>query len=169
LACAALSALSYDGFFAREGIEMAEFNRTESMRTESAASIAPGGAVATGILHEAEIWTSAQCELLAGIGTIWADWLSRQREAIDASARSFQQMVECRNLVDVAQLQQQWLADTARRGASDIGSLARDSVALTWRLAGGDRPGGRGQASPMRSAARAKSGDEATVQRAAAE
>jgi hypothetical protein len=149
---------------------MTDFNRSESLRADFGMSgIAPGGAVATSILQEAEIWTSAHCELLSGIATIWTDLLDRQREAIDASARSFQQMVECRNLADMAQLQQQWLADTARRGASDLSNLTRDSLALTCRVAAGDRLGARSQPSPMRSGARAKSGDEAPVQRAAAE
>jgi hypothetical protein len=151
-------------------MEMTEFNRTENMRTESAvSSVAPGGAIATGILHEAEAWTSAQCELLSAIGTIWADWLNRQREAFDAGARSFQQIVESRNLAEIAHIQQQWLADTARRGASDLSSLARDSVALTWRVAGADSLGRRSQSPPTRGATRVRSGDEAPVQRAAAE
>jgi len=60
--------------------------------------MAPGGAVAAGFLREAEAWTGAQCELLSAMGAIWTDWLRRQHEAIDASARSLQQMLECRNL-----------------------------------------------------------------------
>jgi hypothetical protein len=149
---------------------MTDFNRTESLRPDFGMSgVAPGGAVTTGILQEAEIWTSAHCELLSGIATIWTDLLDRQREAIDASARSLQQMFECRNLADMAELQQQWLADTARRSASDLSSMARDSLALTCRVAAGDRLSARSQSSPMRGEARAKSGDEAPAQRAAAE
>ncbi len=64
---------------------------------------------------------------LSGMGAIWADWLQRQREAIDASARSFQQMFECRNPADFAQIQQQRLAEAARRGACDMSALACDS------------------------------------------
>ena len=144
---------------------MTEFNRSE--RTGD--GIAPGGAVAAGVLREAEAWASAQCELLSGIGAIWTDWLRRQQEAIDASARSLQQMFECRNPTDLAQIQQEWLTGTARRSASDISTLACDSMALTWRVVGADRLGPRSQASPMRGSARAKSGDEAPLQRAAAE
>src|SRR6266851_10485168 len=123
---------------------MAEFNRTESIES----GIAPGGAVAAGVLREAEAWTSAQCELLSGMGAIWTDWLRRQQEALDASARSLQQMVECRNPADLAQIQQEWLAGTARRSASDISTLASDSMALTWRVVGADRLAERGSASP---------------------
>jgi len=143
---------------------MTEFNRTESM-----SGIAPGGAVATGLLREAETWASAQCEFVSGMRAIWTDWLRRQQEAIDASARSLQQMFECRNPADFAQTQQQWLADTVRRGASDFSTLASESMALTWRVVGADRLGLRGQPSASRVTARAKSGDEAPVHRAAAE
>jgi hypothetical protein len=149
---------------------MTDFNRSESMRADSAVSgVAPGSAVATSVLREAEAWTSAQWELLSGMGALWTDWLQRQRETIDASSRSFQQIVESRDLADIAHIQQQWLADTARRGASDINTLACDSVALALRIAGPDRFGVRDRSSQMRGTGRAKSGDEAPLQRAAAE
>jgi hypothetical protein len=141
---------------------------TESYRTEGALSgIVPGDTVANCVLREAEAWTSAQCELVSGIGVVWTDWLKRQREAIDASARSLQQMFECRNPADFAQIQQQWIADAARRGASDISALACDAMALTWWAAAVDRV--RGPSSPVRGTGRAKSCDDAPVQRAAAE
>lgn len=92
---------------------MNETNRAET----STAAIGPGRGLAAGMLREIESWSSAQCELLSGIGTIWSDWLRRQREAIDASSRTLQQMYECRNVADLMRLQQQWLADirAARR------------------------------------------------------
>ena len=144
---------------------MAEFNRVDSTATGSP----PGSAVAAGVLREAEAWTSAQGELLSGMGAIWTDWLRRQQEAIDASARSLQQMFECRNPADFAQLQQDWLASTARRSAADISTLACDSMALSWRVVGADHLGWRGKSPPLRTGGRAKSGEEAPLQREAAE
>jgi len=143
---------------------MTEFNRTEGIGS----GIAPGGAVAAGDLRGAEAWTSAQCELLSGMGAIWTDWLRRQQEAIDASAQSVQQMFECRNPADLAQIQQEWLAGTAKRSVSDISALACDSMALGWRVVGADRLGSGGKSSTPRSTERAKSADE-VPQRAAAE
>jgi hypothetical protein len=140
---------------------MTEFNRTESSMS--------GGKIAAGVMREAETWTSAQCELLSGMGAIWTDWLRRQQEAIDASARTLQQMLECRNPADFAQTQQQWLADAARRSAADISTLACESMALTCRVVGAECLDGRGQSSPVRGSGRAKSGDEAPLQREAAE
>jgi Phasin protein len=144
---------------------MTELNRSEGL----ASGIAPGGAVTAGVLREAEAWSSAQCELLSGMGALWAEWMKRQREAIDASARSLQQMSECRNFADLVHLQQQWFAEAARRGASDISSWASDAVALTCRVAGAERAGTRGLVSAARGRASAKSGEEAPLQRAAAE
>ena len=151
---------------------MNETNRTES----STAAPAPGRAITAGMLREMESWSSAQCELLAGIGTIWTDWLRRQREAIDASAHSLQQMFECRNFADLVQLQQQWLSDSARRSTADAANLASESAALTWRVTGADRLAGRVQQAVRTAvrtkaddpAARAKS-DEHSVQRVAAQ
>lgn len=143
---------------------MSDFHRNEN----TISGVGPGGAVAAGVLREAEAWTSAQCELLSGMGTIWAEWMRRQREAIDVSARSLQQMYECRNVVDLFQLQQQFLTETARRSASDISNMACDAVALTWRVTGADRPGLRGSLSP-RNRTPAKPEEGAPVQRAAAE
>ena len=78
-------------------------------------------------------------------------------------------MFECRNPADFTQTQQQWLADATRRSASDISTLASESMALTWRVVGADRLGLGGQHSPVRGTGRAKPGDEAPLQRAAAE
>ena len=143
---------------------------TELNRDGGAASgTAPGGAVAAGVLREAESWTSAQCELLSGIEELWADWMKRQREAVDASIRSLRQMCECRAFADLVQIQQQWFTDAARRGASDVGTLASDAVALTWRVAGAGRSRGRGSSSATQGRMPAKSSEDAPMQRVAAE
>ena len=143
---------------------MTEFARAESSNTAAL----PGGAVAVCLLREAENWRSAQCELLSGIGAIWADWLKRRREAIDASARALHQMTQCRDIADLVEIQQQWLADSARRNALDLSSLACESMALPWRFAATDRVSWREQ-SPARSPVRARSASEPTVERVAAE
>jgi phasin protein len=145
---------------------MTEFHHTET----SASGTPPGGAVAASVLREAEAWTTAQCEFLSGMAAIWTDWFRRWRDSVDASARSFQRMLECRNPADLAQLQQQWLADAAQRNAADLGNLASESVALTWRVVGADRRAARQPSPPARttgSAARPKSGEDAALQHAA--
>ena len=143
---------------------MAEFARTEGVNTAALS----GGAVAVSLLREAENWRSAQCELLSGIGAIWADWLKRRREAIDASARALHQMSQCRDIADLVEIQQQWLADSVRRNALDLSNLACESMALPWRFAATDRVSWPEQ-SQARSPARARSASEPTVERVAAE
>lgn len=133
-----------------------------------AKGMAPGSAVAVGVLREAEIWTSAQCELLSGMGARWADWMTRQCEAIDASSRALLQMYECRTLADLAELQRRWFADAARRGASDFGAWASDAVAVTRRTADED-PAASVLSVSGRPRAAAKLGEETSAPRAAAE
>ena len=110
---------------------MAEFNRSEDARSGMALADETTAAVA----RQAEVWASAQRELLSGIEAMWTGWMQRRREAFDASTRSLTEICECRNLVDVVQIQQQWLADAVRRTASDVSALADDAAALTRRVA----------------------------------
>lgn len=145
---------------------MTEFNRTES----AAGAAAPAAPIAA-MLREAESWTRAQCELLSGIEAIWAQWMQRQRAAIDASAGALQQMTGCRNFVDLMHIQQQWFADAVRRGASDVSALTSDAVAL-GRLAAGmqtSRAGAPDRPSPPRTAPPAHAGEHRAEQRQAAE
>lgn len=114
---------------------MSEFNRGNSAK----AWPAPGTAVAAAVLREAEAWARTQSELLYGVEAIWSGWLKRQGEAIDAGTRSLRQMFDCRTPAELIQLQQQWVADTMCRAASDIGNLAKDATAVTQRAAGADR------------------------------
>lgn len=145
---------------------MSEFNRGNSAKNWPA----PGTAVAAAVLRETEAWARAQSELLSGVEAIWAGWLQRQGEAIDAGTRSLRQMFDCRNPAELVQLQQQWIADTMCRAASDIGCLARDATAVTQRAAGADRFAASLRDQPARQGqppTQAKEG--AAVQRAAAE
>ena len=145
---------------------MSEFNRTTAANPWPA----PGTAVAAAVLREAEAWARTQSELLSGVEAIWAGWLKRQGEAIDAGARSLRQMFDCRNPAELVQLQQQWVADTMCSAVSGIGDLARDATAMTQRAAGADRfaPSLREQFADNRSPA-AQPDEAAAMQRAAAE
>lgn len=147
---------------------MSEFNRGMSAK----AIPAPGTAVAAAVLREAEAWARTQSELLSGVEAIWTGWLKRQGEAIDAGTRSLRQMLDCRNPAELMQLQQQWVADTMCRAASDIGNLARDATAVTQRAGAASanrfatslRDQLAGQGTPP-----ASPNEGAAVQRAAAE
>ena len=141
---------------------MSEYNKGTATKPWPA----PGTAVAAAVLREAEAWARTQSELLSGVEAIWSGWLKRQGEAIDAGARSLRQMFDCRNPAELVQLQQQWVAETMCRAASDIGNLARDATAMTQRAASADR-----FASSLRDqlAGQSQASEGAAVQRAAAE
>ena len=129
----------------------------------------PGTAVAAAVLREAEAWARTQSELLLEAEAIWAGWLKRQGEAIDAGTRSLRQMLDCRNPAELVQLQQQWVADAMCRAASDIGNLAGDASAMARRAAGADSPAGPLRDQPTPNRAPAAPPTEAAAQRAAAE
>jgi len=97
-------------------------------------------AVVTVMLRQAEAWASAQSRLLSDVEQLWADWTTWQREAMEASNRTLQRMGECRNLADLAQLHQHWIADTTRRATLNFGTLANDAAALTGRIGKTERP-----------------------------
>ena len=142
---------------------MAEFNRSEDARS----GMAPGSETAAAVARQAEVWASAQRELLSGVEAMWTGWMQRRREAFDASTRSLTQICECRNLVDVVQIQQQWLADAVRRTTSDVSALADDAAALTRRVARvAPTSDATGQHAPPR---RQGAEDEAPLRREAAE
>jgi hypothetical protein len=102
---------------------MAEFKRTEGV-----AGSLFGGALASAWLRDAQAWTGLQCELLSGVEALWAECARRQGEAIEASTRTVQGLLDGSNVVEVAQIQRDWLASAARRTADTLGRWAGDSA-----------------------------------------
>lgn len=143
---------------------MAKFNRSEDARS----GMALGSETAAAVARQAEAWASAQSELLSGVEAMWTGWMQRRREALDASARSLTQICECRNLVDVVQIQQQWFTDAVRRTAFDLSALTDDAAALTWRVAR-VAPTGDVTRQPTPPTPRQGAEDEAPLHREAAE
>jgi hypothetical protein len=93
------------------------------------------GSAATLVLRQAEMWLRAQSDLLSNVDRMWTRWMQRQHEAISVSVRSLTQISECRDLGNIIQIQQRWLAHTVERTTSDWSALAKDAVELTWRVA----------------------------------
>src|SRR5438046_338511 len=101
----------------------------EFPRTENAAGL--GGAAAAAWLRDAQAWTGLQCELLSGIEALWTECARRQSEAIEASARTMQSLLDGRHYVEIGQLQRDWLASAARRTADAAGRWAADGAVQT--------------------------------------
>jgi len=108
---------------------MTQYQKEDARNATEAASV-----VGAAVLQEAESWTRAQCELVSGFGKIWTRLLHWQREAIDASARSFTEISEARDLGNILQIQQQWFEGAVRRTTSNWSELAKDAATLTWRV-----------------------------------
>jgi hypothetical protein len=119
---------------------MPQLNQTKNASDEmtSAASTA---------FKQAETLTRAQCELLSGIEAISRRLMQWQREAIDASARSLSDIAESRDLGNVLQIQQQWIAGAAQRTASNWSELMNEAATLTWRVTRIDRASEQSQSS----------------------
>jgi len=100
----------------------------EFRQTEGATGF--GGAAAAAWLRDAQAWTGLQCELLSGIEALWAECARRQSEAIEASARTLQGLFDGRHLIEIAQLQRDWVASATRRTADAADRWAGDSAAL---------------------------------------
>ena len=110
---------------------------TKTDQAESAAvGVTPAAVLTSAFLKGAEIWMNGHGEVLAAMEAVMADWIGRRREAIDVWSRSFEKMCECRDLVDLARVQQAWLCDTIRLTASDIRVLAGDTAASCTGTAG---------------------------------
>lgn len=84
-------------------------------------------AIATG----GDAWMEGQAELLEQVDQMSQRWMQRQREAIDAARQSIAEMQRARDLADVMRVQQEWLAGTWQRLASDFQALT--SLALQYQ------------------------------------
>ena len=145
---------------------------TKASQAESTRSgIIPGAVLTPAFLKEAEIWMNAQGEVLSVMEAAMADWMRRQREAIDTWSRSLQKMCECRDPVDFVQTQQDWICDTIRLAAFDIRALAGDTATLTRKMTSGfENPvGSPDDDVPRTRRGRPEAGGSQPVERVAAE
>jgi hypothetical protein len=126
--------------------------------------IATGSAILSDFLSATAGWISTQGAFLSGMETIWMKWAKRQRETVDVSSRSLQKMWECRNPLELARAQQEWLFETIQQTTVDVRTAAEHLATLSRKIADDVKsaphvPRGEG----LRSAPRA------SVERAAAE
>jgi hypothetical protein len=90
-----------------------------------------GSMLGTAFLKEAERLIDAQGEVLNNLETAVGNWVRRQREALDSSTRSLQKIYECRNLMDLVQVQQHFVADCLHWTAAEMRALGSDAAAVT--------------------------------------
>jgi hypothetical protein len=110
-------------------------------------------------------------ESKAETDTIGFDWLRRQREAFEVSSRSVRKVYDSRNIIDVAQAQNEWVSDCLEWTASHIRAVGKDAATLTRKAAQrlGEAARERGSALRQQSEALSHPAAPAPMERAAAE
>lgn len=100
-------------------------------RSEANTGGQAGNLLGSAFLKEAELLIGAQNELLNNVEDAVQGWVQRQREALDNSARSFARMYECRNIVDLMQVQQQFVTDCLHWMATEMRAIGKNAAAAT--------------------------------------
>jgi len=123
------------------------------------------------LIKEAELWMGAHRDFLIGVESMMSDWLRRQREAFDASNRSVRKICDSRNIIDVAQAQNEWVSDCLAWTASHLRAVGRDAASLTRQTAERLSEAARERSSVLReqSEALSRPAAPAPMERAAAE
>jgi hypothetical protein len=91
--------------------------------------------IGSAFLKEAELWMDAQADFLTSLETMMTDWVKRQREAFDASSRSIRRMYDSFNVIDLVQLQHEWVSDCLHWTASEIRAVGNDTATVTRKAA----------------------------------
>ncbi|HEV2303694.1 MAG TPA: phasin family protein, partial [Stellaceae bacterium] len=128
---------------------------SEARHRNGGSAAAMGTLLGSALLKEAELLISAQGELLDNVETAVGNWVRRQRQALDSSSRSIQKIYECRNLLDLLQIQQQFVTDCLHWTAAEVRALGSDAAAVTRTAAGRAGEIARGAAEDARHTARA--------------
>jgi hypothetical protein len=123
------------------------------------------------LIKEAELWMGAHSDFLASVESMMTDWLRRQREAFEVSSRSVRKVYDSRNIIDVAQAQNEWVSDCLEWTASHIRAVGKDAATLTRKAAQrlGEAARERGSALRQQSEALSHPAAPAPMERAAAE
>ena len=75
-------------------------------------------------LWPAELWLQWQSDMLKAAAPAAAEWMSRRRDGAEAALQAIQRLCACESANDVARIQNEWMAEEAKRLESDFRSLA---------------------------------------------
>ncbi len=67
-----------------------------------------------------ENWLEWQADMLKAVAPMGAGWIDRQREAVEAAARTFARLAACQTFAEAAEVQREWLEGTTKRLESDM-------------------------------------------------
>ncbi len=77
----------------------------------------------------------AQARWLAAMQTLTEHWFERRQQSLDALLSTVGQMSACKDTVDFAETQQQWISGASDRLMSEMTTLRDDVVKLTQSTA----------------------------------
>jgi len=100
---------------------MIEVKRTQETKADSNSIGMP---LSSALIREAELWMGAHSDFLTNAEIMLTDWHRRQREAFDVSSRSVRKIYSSRNIIDLAQAQNEWVSDCLEWTASEIRAIA---------------------------------------------
>jgi hypothetical protein len=103
----------------------------QDMSATSADAVDTTKKVVSAMATGGDAWMEGHAELLEQVDQISRRWMQSQREAIDATRQSIAELQRARDLGDVMRVQQDWLAGTWQRFASDFQALT--SLALHYQ------------------------------------
>lgn len=75
-----------------------------------------------------ETWLEWQANMLKAVAPMGADWVERQREGVEAAARTFGRLAACQNFAEAAEVQREWLEGATKRLESDMRAFMGQDV-----------------------------------------
>jgi len=88
-----------------------------------------------------EVLLKSEAEFLASAESTMVEWLHRRREAVLDAQRLFVRMRECRDLTDLFNAQQDWVAGAFDRLAADAESYGKTALSLARSMEEAGRNG----------------------------
>jgi hypothetical protein len=77
-----------------------------------------------------ETWFKEQAALLGEMQKAWTAWLTRRQEAMEATSRTFQMMLGCRDIDAMAAAYGDWLTGSMDRLVADISDAREEGLRL---------------------------------------
>jgi hypothetical protein len=151
-----------------EEAKMIEVKRTQETKPDSNSIGMP---LSSALIREAELWMGAHSDFLTNAEIMLTDWHRRQREAFDVSSRSVRKIYNSRNIIDLAQAQNEWVSDCLEWTASEIRAIANDAATMTRKAAQrlGEAARERGSVPRQQNQGSAQTAADTPMERAAAE
>ena len=87
-------------------------------------SISPlSKSMAETLVHNADLLSATQAELLTDVDALTHAWLDRRREGVEAMRQALLQLTGCHDAGEMLHIHQEWLSGVFHRAAEDIAAF----------------------------------------------